>query len=92
MHYKTVCSECEVVIEECKCPGKDKSVIKELCDACAKKKKEISEDETLYWTCDECKSGDTAHCVRPEHCHASIQAKVHKADSMLDDMRERGLI
>ncbi len=58
------------------------------------KKLKTPDPEDAHWVCDECREseGDTSHCLRPEHCHASIQANVDKADSMLDDMRERGLI
>ena len=34
MHHKTICKECEAVIEQCRCPSKDKTIIYETCDQC----------------------------------------------------------
>lgn len=91
-HGTWICSECNDLIEQCNCPESGKHIYKELCKSCAKKAADKTKaDEREPWSCDECKSGDLAHCVRPEHCYIQQQKMVDKADSMLDEMRDNGI-
>lgn len=34
MHGKIICSQCEVVIAQCRCMKHDKSITYQLCDKC----------------------------------------------------------
>lgn len=34
-HFKKVCKKCGVVISQCRCPSKDKTLIYEVCDDCS---------------------------------------------------------
>ncbi len=36
-HFKKICGVCEKVVEQCRCPDEDKTVIKIVCIDCAKK-------------------------------------------------------
>lgn len=46
-HYMTICKYCNVTISQCRCPSKDKKVIKGVCEGCIKKnaKEEDEKDD-----------------------------------------------
>ena len=57
------------------------------------KRKKRSKDKKNYqrWTCDECKSGNSGQCVRPEHCEAYQENLRVQADLLRDQEKEDGL-
>ena len=36
-HYKVVCTECEKIICQCRCPSKEKTIQSAICEDCEKK-------------------------------------------------------
>lgn len=44
-HFKTVCSECGTIIEQCRCMDKNKEVRKGVCDTCKKKQQDAKKSD-----------------------------------------------
>lgn len=42
MHYITICKECKCVINQCRCPSKEKTVNYGFCKTCKEKDKNES--------------------------------------------------
>ena len=36
-HYRQVCTECDTLMSQCRCPSKDKQVVPGICDKCKEK-------------------------------------------------------
>jgi hypothetical protein len=36
-HFKTICTECKTIINQCRCPAKDKTIIYGICKECEEK-------------------------------------------------------
>lgn len=41
-HFKTVCTQCGIIITQCRCPDQNKTIKWDVCDDC--KKSEIKKD------------------------------------------------
>lgn len=36
-HFKVMCKKCKIIIMQCRCPSKDKRIVKALCEKCKEK-------------------------------------------------------